>query len=57
MQIDQVIDEDAARYPEMEPAPEMTMQDVMPAGKEPDTNPAMVVNMQGDKNYTEFIFT
>ena len=46
VQLDQVIEEDAARYPEMEAAPQMTMLDVMPAGKAPDTNPAMVVNMQ-----------
>ena len=32
------IDEDTARYPEMEAAPELTMIDVMPAGKAPDTN-------------------
>ena len=45
VQLDQVIEEDAARYPEMEAAPELTMIDVMPAGKAPDTNPAMIVNM------------
>ena len=56
-QLDQVIEEDAARYPEMEPAPVLTMMDVIPAGKAPDTNPAMVVNMQVDKNYIEFILT
>lgn len=49
VQIDQLIEEDAARYPEPEPAPVMTMSDMMPAGKVPDTNPEMVVNMQQDK--------
>ena len=57
VQLDQVIDEDTARYPDMEVAPELTMSDVMPAGKEADTNPAMIVNMATDKNYIEFILT
>ena len=57
VQTDQVIEEDAARYPEMDPAPVMTMMDVMPMGKTPDTNPAMVVNMAADKNFIEFILT
>ena len=57
VQLDQVIEEDTARYPEMETAPEMTMMEVMPAGKVPDTNPAMVVNMHSDKNFIEFILT
>lgn len=55
--LNQTIEEDAARYPDMEPAPQMTMMDVMPAGKTPNTNPAMVVNMQADKNHIEFILT
>ena len=52
-----MINEDAARYPEMEPGSELTMMDIMPVGKAPDKNPAMVVNMQADKNYIEFILT
>ena len=57
VQLDQLIDEDTARYPEPEPAPVLTMSDVMPAGKVPDTNQEMVVNMQHDKNFIEFILT
>ena len=57
VQIDQLIEDDTARYPEPEPAPELTMSDVMHAGKVPDTNPEMVVNMQHDKNFIEFILT
>ena len=46
VQLDQLIEEDAARYPEPEAAPVLTMSDVMSAGKVPDTNPEMVGNMQ-----------